>query len=206
VEDELSILQYADDNVLFLENDLEKAKNMKLLLLAFEQVPGLKINYHKSEIFCFGQASDVKDQYQLLFGCRNGDYPFKYLGIPMHYRKLNNSDWKTVEAKFEKKLSGWKGKLMSIGGRLVLINSVLTSLVMFMISFFEIPRGVLERIDCFRSRFFWQGGNHKKYILDKWDILCQPKDQGGLGIQNIDVQNKCLLSKWLFKLINEDGV
>jgi hypothetical protein len=63
----------------------------------------------------------------VLFGCRNGDYPFKYLGIPMHYRKLNNSDWKTVEANFEKKLSGWKGKLMSVGGRLVLINSVLTA-------------------------------------------------------------------------------
>ena len=60
MEDGLSILQYADDTVLFLEHDLEKAKNMKLLLLAFEQVSGLKINYHKSEIFCFGQASDVK--------------------------------------------------------------------------------------------------------------------------------------------------
>jgi len=33
-----------------------------------------------------------------------------------------------------------------------------------------------------------------------------PKIQGGLGIQNLDVQNRCLLSKWLFKLINEDGL
>jgi retron-type reverse transcriptase len=92
VEDGLSILQYADDIVLFLEHDLDKEKNMKLLLLAFEQVWGLKINYHKSEIFFFGQANEVKDQYQQLFGCRNGDYPFKYLGMPMHYRKLRNSD------------------------------------------------------------------------------------------------------------------
>jgi len=76
-----------------------------------------------------------------------------------------------------------------------------------MLSFFEVPRGVLEKMDHFRSRFFWQGENHKKkYRLARWDILCQPKDQGGLGIQNIDVQNKCLLSKWLFKLINEDGM
>jgi hypothetical protein len=94
----------------------------------------------------------------------------------MQYRKLSNSDWKMIEAKFEKKLSGWKGKLMSIGGRLVLINSVLINLVMFMLSFFEIPKGVLERIDCFRSRLFWQGGNHKKKSrLARWDILCQPK-------------------------------
>jgi hypothetical protein len=40
----------------------------------------------------------------------------------------------------------------------------------------------------------------------RWNIICQPKDQGGLGIQNIDVQNRYLLSKWLFKLINEDGI
>jgi len=85
-----------------------------------------------------------------------------------------------IEEKFEKKLSGWKGKLMSVGGRLVLINSVLTSLAMFMLSFFEVPRGVLERLDYFRSRFFWQGENHKKkYMLARWNILCQPKDQGG---------------------------
>jgi hypothetical protein len=35
--------------------------------------------------------------------------------------------------------------------------------------------------------------------------LCQPKEQGGLEIQNLDLQNKCLLSKWFFKLCNEAG-
>jgi hypothetical protein len=88
----------------------------------------------------------------------------------------------------------------------VLINSVLSSLPMFMLSFFEVPKGVLEKIDYFRSRFFWQHDSQKKkYRLTKWSIMCQPKDQGGLGIQNLEIQNVCLLSKWLFKLINEDG-
>jgi hypothetical protein len=36
--------------------------------------------------------------------------------------------------------------------------------------------------------------------------MCQLKDQGDLGIQNIEIQNECLLSKWLFKLINEEGL
>jgi hypothetical protein len=88
----------------------------------------------------------------------------------------------------------------------VLINSVLSSLPMFMLSFFEVPKGALEKIDYFRSRFFWQHDSQKKkYRLTKWSIMCQPKDQGGLGIQNLEIQNVCLLSKWLFKLINEDG-
>jgi len=105
VDGGLSILQYADDTLLFMDHDLVKAENLKLLLIAFEQVSGLKINYHKSELFCFGQAAEEEDRYHQLFGCKKGNYPFKYLGIPMHVRKLNNSDWKVIEAKFEKKLS-----------------------------------------------------------------------------------------------------
>jgi hypothetical protein len=56
VDDDLSILQYADDAILFMEQNFEQTKNMKLLLSAFEQLSGLKINFHKYEIFCFGEA------------------------------------------------------------------------------------------------------------------------------------------------------
>jgi hypothetical protein len=52
----ISILQYADDRILFMENDLEHVKNMKLLLCAFERLADLKINFHKSKLFCYGDA------------------------------------------------------------------------------------------------------------------------------------------------------
>jgi hypothetical protein len=55
----------------------------------------------------------------------------------------------------------------------VLINSVLTCLPMFTISFFEIPKGVLEKFDYFRSSFFLQNDSQKKkYRLMKWSIMC----------------------------------
>jgi hypothetical protein len=154
VEDGLSILQYADDTILFLEDDLEKAKNLKLVLSAFEKLSGLKINFHKSELFCFGETKDLLPDYVELFGCKEGVMPFRYLGIPMCTRKLSNKDWSVVEERFQKKLSSWKGKLLSSGGRLVLINSVLSSLPMFMMSFFRVPKGVLKKLDYYRSRFF----------------------------------------------------
>ena len=57
---------------------------------------------------------------------------------------------------------------------------------MFLLSFFEVPVGVKKRLDFYRSRFFWQGDELKrKYQLAKWDIICKPKDQGGLGIENL---------------------
>ena len=46
----------------------------------------------------------------------------------------------------------------------------------------------------------------KKYRLAKWSMAYRPKDQGGLGIHDLQAKNKALLSKWLFKLLTEDGV
>ncbi|WVZ90617.1 hypothetical protein U9M48_036902 [Paspalum notatum var. saurae] len=145
VEGGLSILQYADDTIIFMDNDLEHARNMKLLLCAFEQVSGLKINFHK-RIFCFGAAQQNLTDYMQLFGCNSRDLIMKYLGIPVYYRRLSNTDWRKIKEWFEKRLSSWKSKHLSTGGRLTLINLVLSSLPMYMMSFFAIPKGGLESI------------------------------------------------------------
>jgi hypothetical protein len=58
-----------------------------------------------------------------------GEFPLKYLGIPIHYRKLSNTNWKRVEELFEKKDS-------TVGKE----NT-----------FFAIPQGVLKKLDYFRS-------------------------------------------------------
>ena len=81
IEDGLSILQNADDTILFLKNDLEQAKNLKLILCVFELLSGLKINFHKSEIFCFGSAKAVEPQFTQLFGCEVGAFPFQLLSF-----------------------------------------------------------------------------------------------------------------------------
>ncbi len=190
-----------------MNHDLQNAQNMKSVLLAFEQLLDLKINFHKSELYCFGEALEYREQYNQLFGCQVGNFPFRYLGISIHYRKLRNAEWREVVERFLKKLSSWKGKLLSLGGRLTLINSVLSSLPMYMMSFLAIPSGVRKKLDYFRSRFYWQGDGHKKkYRLAKWDIIRRPKDQGGLGIHDLDVKNIVLLSKWLYKLLTTDGM
>ena len=141
----------------------------------------------------------------VMFGCQVGEFPIRYLGIPIHFRRLANNNWLKVQERFENRLSSWKGKNLSAGGRLTLINFVLSSLPMYMMSFFEIPKGVRKKLDYFRSHFFWQCDEQKrKYRLAKWNILCQPKDQGGLGIQNLELKNIALLSKWLYRLLTTD--
>jgi hypothetical protein len=75
----LSIVQYADDTMIFLDHNLHHARNIKLLLTVFKQLSGLTINFYKSGLFCYGVAKDHELQYSHLFGCALGTMPFKYL-------------------------------------------------------------------------------------------------------------------------------
>jgi hypothetical protein len=126
----------------------------------------LKLTIIRARFFCYGEIKEIQEEYSNIFECQCGTCPFKYLGIPMHHKKLSNNDWKIIEQWIEKKLSSRKGKHLCVGGRLVLINSVLTSLLIFMLSFFEVPRGVLEKIDYYRSKFYRKSEQHKKkYML-----------------------------------------
>jgi hypothetical protein len=101
VDDGLSIL-HANDTIIFLDHGSSKAKHLKLLLCAFEQLSCLKINFRRSEVFYFGEVKEMQDEYSNIFGCQGGTYPFRYLGIPMYHRKLNNNDWKVIEQWIEK--------------------------------------------------------------------------------------------------------
>jgi hypothetical protein len=127
VEGWVSIPQYADDTILYMEHDLEKAVNMKLLLCIFEQLSSLKINFHKSKIFCFGKAKDEEHQYKHIMGYESGSLPIRYLAIPIYYKKIQNAEWNPVEGRFVSKLGCWQSNFLLYGDRLVPINSVLTS-------------------------------------------------------------------------------
>jgi hypothetical protein len=63
--------------------------------------------------FLYGEAKNHEKEYTQLFGCEMGQYPFRYLGILMHHKKISNTDWKIIEDKIEKKQRSWKGKFLS---------------------------------------------------------------------------------------------
>jgi hypothetical protein len=103
-------------------------------------------------------------------------------------------------------ISSWKGKLLSLDGSLVLINLVLTNMMPYLISFLMLPKKVLHKLDYFWFKFVLQVDNEKKkYRLGKYSVVWWPKDQGGLGIYDLEGKNTAL-GKWLFKQLIEDDV
>jgi hypothetical protein len=134
----LSILHYVDDMILFMEHDLVKVRKLNLILSTFEKLPGIKISLHKCELFCFSDAQDDAAMYAKLFGYGLSQFHISYLDSPIHFWSLTNVRWKHFHGRLRKYLSSQNGKYLSRGGRLVLINLVLSNMVLCMISFFRL--------------------------------------------------------------------
>ena len=68
--------------------------------------------------------------------CTSGSFPFTYLGLLLKLTTLSNIDWQPLLDRVKKRLAAWNGHTLSRGGRLVLVNSVLTSLPLYYMLFF----------------------------------------------------------------------
>ena len=84
---------------------------------------------------------------------------------------------------------------MSLGGRLTLINAVLSSIPIYMMSFYELSRWVIKRIGSLRKNFLWQGGEEgsKGYHLISWERVCKKNEFDGLEVLNLDGMNRALV-------------
>jgi hypothetical protein len=123
---------------------------------------GLKINFKKSELFLVGGHNNIAQEYADVFNCQVGLFPINYIDVPVSPSRLKVADWLKLEEKHAKKLDVWQGNSISIGGKIVLINSSLSNTVTYHMSMFLMPLTTIKRMDKVRRKFFWQGGQLKK--------------------------------------------
>jgi hypothetical protein len=109
-------MNFADDTLIFLKADLKMVESLKLLLVSFENLSGLKINYAKSTLVPLNISNDLGVVCVSILGCDLSELPLTYLGVHLHWRKLTTNDWLFLVSKIEKKLDGWKEKLLSLEG------------------------------------------------------------------------------------------
>jgi hypothetical protein len=88
----VAILQYVNDTIVCLENDIVGARNMKLLPYLYELMYGLKVNFSKSEVVVINGDVDITAQYADTFNCQVGSSPIKYLGVPVSPSRLKVID------------------------------------------------------------------------------------------------------------------
>lgn len=174
---------------------------LKQILDDFSMATGLGINFHKSTFVPMHIPDEIASAMANVLGCPISTFPQSYLGLPLSPHKVRVSDYQPLLSKIDRYLAGWKARLLSTGGRLILVNSVLSSLAVYHMAALLLPKTVIEAIDARRRSFLWTGEEkcHGSNCLVAWEV-CQDKICGGLGVTNLANQNHCLLLKIVNKL------
>jgi hypothetical protein len=182
IEGGCAILQYADNTILFIQDDMESARNLKLLLYIFESMSGLKINFEKSEVLLIQNDHAKLQIYTELFNCQAGSWPIK------------------------QGMEGWMSGSMSIGGRVTKIDACLSNSAVYQMSLRLLHKTNIEGMEKPIRSFLWASTQRKRrYHLVKWKVICSPGSKGGLGIKNLHKFNVSLMCEWWWRLEHGKG-
>ncbi|GJS00247.1 reverse transcriptase domain, reverse transcriptase zinc-binding domain protein, partial [Tanacetum coccineum] len=143
----ISHLQYADDTLIFGEWKESNARNLMRIMECVKQASGLKINSNKTKLYGIEVHNEEVEGLANRIGCLAGKMSFTYHGIPIGVNMKKVDSWKVIMEKFKKRLGKWKTKMISCGGRLTLIKSVLGSLALYFFSLFRAPVSVLKSLE-----------------------------------------------------------
>ncbi|GJY09056.1 RNA-directed DNA polymerase, eukaryota, partial [Tanacetum coccineum] len=202
----ISHMFYADDAVFVGQWCESNISTLVHVLECFYRASGLRINMSKSKIMGVYVDSDKVKRAALKLGCLILKPPFLYLGLIVGGSMSRVHAWNEVVERVKKRLSKWKMKTLSIGGRLTLLKSVLGSMPIFHMSIFKVPSGVLRTLESIRSHFFnGHDSNSKKASWVNWKKVLAPKERGGLGVSSLYALNRGLMFKWVWRFYTQDS-
>jgi hypothetical protein len=168
----VSHLQYADDTLLDGEACVENLWCVKAILRWFELMSGLKVNFGKSRLLGVEVDAPFMGVAAKFLNCKLGKFPFIYLGLPVGANPRKEATWDPVIEVLQKRLHSWKNRFVSLGGRVVLINSVLAAIPLFYLSFMKLPTKVWKKLFRFKGTSYGVGLVRRQKLLGLSGLTC----------------------------------
>ena len=195
-------LGYADDTTIFVMNEQSLCESFKVIQ-KFENASNSKLNVKKTKIYSFGEwqgrlvwpIKDIKVEVE----------HFKALGIThsVDYNKAVDIQWNNIYNKIDKRMKIIKNRYFTLYQKSVLVNSLISSKIWYTAHTYPLPISYVKLINAVIFRFIWNSGaNHIKR-----DVLYGPKLNGGIGLINIALKAKAILTATSLKLLlnSDDG-
>lgn len=192
----LTHLAFADDLMLFSRGDEGSIQILMDAMKEFGEVTGLKLNVSKSNVYLAGVNEQDSRSILELSHLTRGDYPFRYLGVPIVAESMKVIHYTPLLDKLWNYINGWNAKSLSYAGRLELIKSIFQGVEAFWLSIFPIPATIRDHITKISRVFLWGS----PYGPVAWKSLCIPKEEGGLGIRELGIWNHALMGKLIWSL------
>lgn len=164
----------------------------------FEHSSGLHINMEKCGVVGINKPDSIVNNLAETIRCVTLAWPIAYLGIPLDSNPRCKSFWNAVVCKVSRRLQYWKGSLFSLGGRISLIQACLSSILIYYMSLFKVPTGVIKHLDGAKRKILRAGNSkERRDHLVKREVFCRSKAFVAWGMGNLKSMNLSLLVKWL---------
>jgi hypothetical protein len=131
---------------------------LKGILNTFADSTGLKVNYDKSILYPINISQEKSKHLTATFQCRQGELPFTYRGLPLSMNKPTVQDCLPLVGRVERRLLS-TSMLLSQGGKLRLVNSVLSSLTTFYLCSIKVHVTIIKQVDKYRRHCLWRGSD-----------------------------------------------
>lgn len=204
----ISHLSFADDVVLFTTGRKRSLENLDTFFKTYESATGQKINRAKSAFYISDSVSPHRTSVILsALGVPRGEFPFLYLGCGIYKGRRTPEPFHHLLSSIDQKLSSWKNRLLSMGGRIILIRHVLSAIPLHTIGTLEPPKSIFQLLHKRFQDFLWGEGEYgPKRHWRSWHRLCFPTSEGGLGFRNLmDVVRSFACKLW-WKYVNRLGL
>ena len=149
-------LFFSDDSLLFCKENNQECQNLINILQLYEAASVQKINTDKSSVFFSSNTLDERrSEVMNLLGPMQDTCHKKYLGLPSIIGKSKVEIFAEIKERVERKLSGWKEKMLSMGGREILIKVVAKAIPTYTMSYFQILKSLCDEMEAMMRKFWW---------------------------------------------------
>jgi hypothetical protein len=168
-----SCLLLTNDTLILIKHTTQQLNIMKLILDIFGSISRLKINMQKSELLVISMAAHYVEQLASTIQCKSSIFPLKYLGLSLSDKGVSRQQYKKLIDSIQDALPRWQTTYLSITGRGVLINVILSAKPVYFMSLYLLPKWVIKT-----GRFLWHGhkqDDKKSMCLIRWIIVTMSK-------------------------------